>query len=108
MPKLTLRVSEADHAEIVRRARLAGLSLTAYVRQAALAEDGASMLREVHAAVCGANGNGFAPEGKLAIKALVNQGFAPVAAREAVKRILTDNPGHQADKIVLEVYKEKR
>ena len=107
MPKLTLRLTEADHAEIVRRARLAGLSLTAYVRQAALAEDGASLLREIHAAVCGANGNGLSTEGKLALKALVAQGKAPGATREAVQRILTDNPDLQADKIVLAVYKQR-
>ena len=107
MPKLTLRLTEADHAEIVRRARLAGLSLTAYVRQAALAEDGASLLREIHAAVCGANGNGLSTEGKLALKGLVAHGFGAAEARATVKKLLEDNPDLQADKIVLAVYKQR-
>ena len=105
MKRLTLRLTDQAHAEITRRAQIAGLCLTEYVRQATLAEDGLTLLREVHQAVCGNNGSGLPIEGKLALAGLCQQGMPHGDARRLVEAVQKAQPGLKADQIILQAYR---
>lgn len=100
MPNITLRLDPRQHAELVRRSKLAGLTLSDYIRQAALAEDTASLLRDIHAVVVGGNGHGLGAEAADAAAALVGLGVSPATARRSVEAIVTANPKAGAAEII--------
>ena len=100
MPTVSLRMDDRQHAEIARRAKLAGLSLSAYVCQAALADDTAAMVREIHAAVVGGNGHGLGAEAADALAALVTMGVPAMQARRRVEAVVLATPKADAAQII--------
>ena len=103
MKALTLRLNDEQHAEIIRRAAVAGLSVADYIRQAALGDDLASLVREIHAALCPVPTAGLGREAADALAALVQTGLAARQARAAVEQILQANPKVGAAEIIRQV-----
>ena len=107
MPNITLRLDATQHAEIVRRARLAGLSLSDYVRQAALAEETQGMVRAIYGAVVGGNGHGLGTEAADALAALVGMGVPAAQARRKVEGIVKAAPKADAAWIIKEAMRKE-
>ena len=106
MPNLTLRLDARQHAEIARRATLAGLSIADYIRRAALADDSAGLIREIHRAVVGGNGGGLSDEGRLALEALTQAGISAGEARGRVERAILAAPKADAATIIREALRK--
>ena len=106
MPAITLRLDATQHAELTRRARLRGVSLADYIRGAALADDTAGLLRELHAAVVGRNGHGLGQEAADALAALVGMGVPAIQARKKIESIVTAQPKAGAADIIREAMRK--
>ena len=100
MKCLTVRVDEHQHAELARRARLAGVSVADYIRQAALGDDLAALVRDIHAAVCPVPSHGLGREAADALAALVQAGLPARPARQRIEQIIEADPKAGAASII--------
>ena len=105
MKLVTLRIPDAELAEIDRRAAEAGMSRSAYIRAAATDGELKQMVREIHKAIC--NGTDCLPhEAQDAVAALVTTGLSQAVATRRVKTALADNPNAHAADLIAAALKE--
>ena len=116
MPGIVVILS-GDEAELVAdAARAAGASKRAFCRAAVLdqartlhgpAGNAAAMLRDIHAAICGGNGNGGAPPHDEAVAALMTLGLTRRDATVKAARARAAGPTADTAEIVRLALKEQ-
>jgi len=102
LKSFTLRIPDAQLAEIDRRAKLAGhKTRTSYIIACLTGDDIRVMLQEVHRAVVGRPvGDDLSDEALGAVQALEIAGMTPNMARKRVVAVVADQPGLDSAEII--------